>query len=137
MKHALLLASLLSLTLSGCATLSGQGDQTARLEKRVAEQMDAFVANDHDKAYRYMTPGFRDKYSVAGFSAQFAGMYDLQSYEILRSECEQERCTVSVNRMQKLPAYVALSAHAEPFTYPMLTKQTWLLIKGKWYHYKK
>lgn len=136
MKPTLLLATLLGLTLGGCVTLLDLGNQTTQLEKRVTEQMDAFLAHDYEKAYRYMTPGFRDKYSIDGFRAQFVGMYDLQSYEVLQNECEEERCIVKVNRMQKMPAHIAASTHSEAFTYPMLTKQTWLRIKGKWYHYK-
>lgn len=135
MKSLVALPAALLLLLSGCAALSGKPAQEV-VEQRATEQMNAFLAKDYEKAFTYMTPSYQAERKVHGFSADFARLVDLVAFDIRRTECAEERCTLTINRTQKMPAMVMPDLD-EDFTFTAATKQTWIKVKGQWYHYKE
>lgn len=135
MKPSVVLPAALLLLLSGCASLPGKSAQEL-VEQRATEQMNAFLALDYDKAYTYMTPNYRAERNIHGFGTDFAGLVDLVAFDIRRADCEQERCTLTVSRTQKLPTMV-MPNEEENFTFKVATQQIWIKIKGQWYHYQE
>lgn len=135
MKSLVALPVALLLLLSGCAALSSKPAQEI-VEQRATEQMNAFLALDYEKAFTYMTPNYQAERKIHGFGSDFAGLVDLLAFEIRRIDCEEERCTLTVSRTQKLPATVRLPGQ-DDFPFKTATQQTWIKVKGQWYHYKR
>ena len=134
----LLPATLLALItgLSGCASMSGKSDNE-RVEQRATEQMNAFLAKDYPKALTYMTPGYQQTRQLYGFGADFACLVDMVDFTITGSQCQEDRCEVSVTRKQKMPGFVTGGdVNPDKFTFNASTKRVWVRTKGKWYHYK-
>lgn len=128
---------LAALVLTGCSLSGNTLPVEQQVEKRVSEQMNAFINEEYEKAYSYMSPGYREKKSFPEFGSDFAGMVDLLEFEILSVDCQEERCQVSVKRKQNMPDFIAETTSGEPFPFIVVTKQTWVFNKGQWYHYKR
>lgn len=126
------------LLLFGCSSLQPGRSHEERVTQRAHQQMTAFLEKDYQTAYTYMSPGYKDTHTLHRFASDFSGMVDLQGFSIEKAECESEtRCTVTINRQQKAFAGLLGSTSERPVILPMAGQQTWILVKGKWYHYKR
>lgn len=128
---------LAALVLTGCSLLGHKLPVEQQVEKRVSEQMNAFINEEYEKAYSYMSPGYREKKTFVEFGNDFAGMVDLVDFEVVSVECAEERCEVSLKRTQNMPDFIAETTSGEPFPFVVVTKQIWVSNKGQWYHYKR
>ncbi len=121
---------------SGCASLGVSRPAEVVVEQRANQYMNAFLANDFRKAYTFMTPGYRDTHTYEIFASDHIGMVDLVSFEVTAVVCEEDRCDVTIDRKQKALQGV-LGSSKKPMVLPMVTRQVWMLVDGKWYRYKR
>ena len=137
MKIKLLAACSAFLLLTGCAGLQLTGTPEERVAKRAEAQMNAFLQKDYEQAYTYMSPGYRNTHSLHRFASDFTGMANLQGFDIGQVECESEvRCEAVIHRQQKAPPGI-LGTSNRPMILPLTSRQTWVLVNGTWYHYKR
>ena len=96
------------LAVAGCAGLQSDTDEPPELvvRKLSTQRWQALLARDFDKAYSFSTPGYRKLRSLEYFKTNRQGApVKWLSAEILRVECEKERCktVVQVESKPTLP----------------------------------
>ena len=119
------LAALL-LVLAGCADNASPDN----VDRRSVERWNYLIAHQAEKAYGYLTPGFRatqprDSYATAMNNRPV----QWKSVRFNHKECDAERCMVAVNvKFQiKIPGAGSMTEAAS------IQNETWVLVKGKWY----
>lgn len=119
------LAALL-LVLAGCADNASPDN----VDRRSVERWNYLIAHQAEKAYDYLTPGFRatqprDIYAAAMNTRPV----QWTSVKFNHKECDAERCTVGVD----VTYSITLPHFGRPTEGSRLQTETWIRIKGAWY----
>ena len=122
---AFALAALL-LVIAGCADKASPDN----VDRRSVERWNFLIAHQAEKAYDYLTPGFRatqprDTYATAMNNRAVAW----KSVKFNGKECDADRCKVrlDVTYLVKLPGL------SKPTASTSSQGETWILVKGAWY----
>lgn len=122
------LAAGLAALLFGCA---GLGVDNRPAEQIVAERAqawaDALLADDHESAYAFTSPGYRQFASADKYHARVAGTARWETAEIGRVTCEESACDVRV--VVEYPGYKGTVDVRRPRDY------RWVLSEGQWWLY--
>jgi hypothetical protein len=123
---AFALAALL-LVLAGCADKANPDN----VDRRSVERWNYLIAHQAEKAYDYLTPGFRatqprDAYA----SAMNTRPVQWKSVKFIGKECDADRCKVrlDVTYAIKMPTSAAALTEASH-----IQTETWILVNGGWY----
>lgn len=96
-----------ALAVAGCAGLQSVDESPELVVRKLSVQRwQALLARDFDKAYSFTTPGYRQLRTLEYFKANRQGApVKWLSAEVLRVECEKERCktVVQVESKPTLP----------------------------------
>ena len=135
-----LFASALVLGLSACATLTPSTPEDT-VTKRSTQRMAALQKSDFQRAYEFMSPGYRATNSVRFFEADHVGLSMVKAFEVVDARCEEERCRVGLNVRFNLEDIGGM-AGMRPTEGPrgeteMYFQENWVLINGKWWVSKK
>ena len=121
----LALAALL-LSLAGCADKANPDN----VDRRSVERWNDLIAHQADKAYDYLTPGFRATQTRENYAASMNNRpVQWKGATFKSKKCDADRCSVSMDVTYALTlpglskATQATSTQAE----------TWILTKGEWY----
>jgi hypothetical protein len=121
-----MLALLLAGVLSGCT----RGSNETPPEQRALERWNFLIAHQADKAYDYLTPGYRETVTREKYAnlmnhrpTQWKGV----SYT--RKECEADRCSIYLAVSYEQPM-----GGGNPVSAVSPQKETWLRLGGVWYH---
>lgn len=125
---ALLLASL-ALGLGACSVLQPKTD-SQQVEARSQKRMDLIMAGKTEKAYEYMTPGYRATNGVPRFRADFAaGASRFIESNVSSSSCEEDVCTVKV----AIKYNHVSSIGSKPIPIERSTEERWIRIDNQWW----
>lgn len=119
------------LALGGCTAFSPATPEQA-VQKRADAYWQARVAGQMKKAYEFSTPSYRQLRTETQFIAQFGAGASIESAEINKVECEQEKCSVQVKIGVK-PAIAGLNLGAVP----AFVNETWVLEDNNWWRYQE
>ena len=127
---ACLAGALLALALAGCADKANPDN----VDTRSVERWNFLIAHQAEKAYDYLSPGFRqtqkrDDYATAmnNRPLQWKGV------TFNRKECEEDRCTVylDVAYALKMPGGGGVIDSTST------QSETWIRVDGEWYFLPK
>jgi len=150
---ALTLAGLLAATLlTACDPLQGppppsdKAATEAYVQKRAEARWAALGADQWDQAYAFNTPGSRSLMSLEQFKARY-GKRAWSDPRIERTECQQDRCTVTLS-VHFLPPQGGGGSGAKPATsgkaptdqtsaYRAGITEEWILTQGEWWRVER
>jgi hypothetical protein len=123
----LALAALLLGSLSGCANKASPDN----IDRRAVERWNYLVAHQAEKAYDYLTPGFRLTQTREAYAAAMNNRpvrWDAAKFK--QKTCESERCKVDMDVTFSL--MVPGSHKWTPAT--STQSETWILSNGEWFY---
>ena len=128
-KLAGALALLLALT--GCVDKANPDN----VDTRSVERWNALIAHQAEKAYDYLTPGFRATQTREAYAAAMNNRpVQWKSVKFDRKECEEDRCTVHLNVAYELTAGTGALRKMESTN---TQSETWIVTQGEWYFLPK
>jgi|LSQX01.1.fsa_nt_gb hypothetical protein len=121
------------LLLSGCAISGSSAEETVAL--RAEQRMRALQELNFDKAYNYMSPGYKNAKDLERFKRDFAGANTLQSFYVGDVSCEEQVCQVMVIARYKI-ALTGRGQIGKTTEIERGSSQTWILHDGIWWYAK-
>ena len=124
-------ACVLSFTLVGCASLQPAPEETVR--KLAIQRWQALLAGKFDQAYEFATPAFRKLRTVDFYRANRSAVpVKWVSAEVLRVDCEPQRCSVKIKLISKpiMPGFNKLNLETS-------LDEVWILEDGQWWMFEK
>ena len=124
------------LGVSACAVIEPKAEEHvfALAEQRQA----ALLKHEFDKAYQYMSPGYRQLNSLEQFTTKNMGVYAWESSNVLNSECEEDICKVNV-AIEYDSARMFNTGRkpvAEKRIISRVNIETWIKLDNKWWFSK-
>lgn len=117
----------LLLALAGCVD-KGNPDT---IDTRSVERWNHLIAHQAEKAYDYLTPGFRSTQSRETYaSAMNSRPVQWKEAKFKSKECDAERCKVQVDVTYSL---LMPGAGNQPGGGTRTQTETWLLVDGEWF----
>ena len=128
---ALAAAALFALALAGCADKANPDN----VDRRSVERWNHLIAHEAEKAYDYLTPGFRETQTREVYATAMNNRpMQWKSATFKRKECEEDRCTVYVDVAYalKMPGGMAGTVSSTS-----TQTETWIRVDGEWYFLPK
>jgi len=129
-NSARLAAALLALGLAGCADKANDSN----VDRRAVERWNFLIARQSEKAYDYLTPGYRQTKTREDYATAMNNRpLQWKNVAFNRKDCEDDRCTVylDVSYTLKMPG----SAGSVDTTSSQ--SETWIRVDGEWYFLPK
>ncbi len=121
----------LLLVLAGCAD-KGNPDN---VDRRAIERWNYLIAHQAEKAYDYLTPGFRATQTREAYATAMNNRpLQWKNVTFNRKECEEDRCTVYVDVAYELKMG---AGPARSIDSKSTQSETWIRVKGNWYFLPK
>ena len=105
------------------------------VDRRAVERWNHLIAHEGEKAYDYLTPGFRATQTREAYAAAMNGRpLQWKSAKFNHKECEEDRCTayVDVAYTLKMPGGATSSVDSTS-----TLSETWIRVDGEWYFLPK
>lgn len=119
----------LALLASACSTYQTKTDEQV-VEGKALERLKYLDALDFEKAYQFMTPGYREVKDLEAFRFDFGGSKDILSYKLHSLSCADDQCIVLMDveydRSKQLKGLKVVRTN----------KETWIRVDGKWWFAK-
>jgi hypothetical protein len=124
---AVALAALLLGSLAGCANKASPDN----IDRRVVERWNYLVARQAEKAYDYLTPGYRLTQTREAYAAAMNNRpvrWDAAKFK--QKTCESQRCKVDVD-----VTFSMMVPGSHKWTPATSTQsETWILSNGEWFY---
>lgn len=119
----------LTLAIAGCAFdgMRGRAPEDV-VRDRATERLEAFVKGDFERSYGLTTPSYRKVRNLESYRRGFGAQAAWQKAEVLRVNCEPERCKVAIAVNVK-----PLARGKFGDTITVQFEETWLLEDGNWW----
>ncbi|NLD15328.1 MAG: hypothetical protein GX665_09625 [Gammaproteobacteria bacterium] len=131
--------AMMALLLSACSALSPKTDEE-QVMRRSEQRMQAFQKMDFDKAYSFMSPGYRSANSIRHFEADHIGLPAAKEFKVLSAECEEDRCEVMVELWFEMGQVLGMAGAKADAGQAVLTdmvfREVWVRLDGKWWALK-
>lgn len=124
---ALLTLGACVLAIAGCVDKSNPDT----IDKRSVERWNYLIAHEAEKAYDYLTPGFRATQAREAYAkAMNSRPVQWKAAKFKSKKCESDRCqvVVDVTYEVRMPGNVT-----RPVEGTRSQNETWLLVDGAWY----
>lgn len=123
----------LAAALTACAPQSQatKKDDGALVEQRAVERWNLLIAHQAEKAYDYLTPGYRQTITREKYAEQKNDVaMRWKSAKVAGRKCDGDSCTVTVlvDVQVKMPGVGQAQSTAMP------TEERWLRIDRNWYY---
>ena len=132
LKFAATLALAITLlALTGCADKANPNN----VDRRSVERWNFLIAHQAEKAYDYLTPGFRATQTRETYATAMNNRpLQWKSAKFNHKECEEDRCTVTLD-----VAYALRMGGSPVGTIDSTSSQgeTWIRLDGDWYFLPK
>jgi len=127
MSAALALAFMLLGGLAGCADKASPDN----IDRRAVERWNYLVAHQAEKAYDYLTPGYRQTQTREAYAAAMNNRpvrWDAAKFK--QKTCESQRCKVDVD-----VTFSMMVPGSHKWTPATSTQsETWILSNGEWFY---
>jgi len=124
---ALALAAMLLGGLAGCADKASPDN----IDRRAVERWNYLVAHQAEKAYDYLTPGYRQTQTREAYATAMNNRpvrWDAAKFK--QKTCESERCKVDVD-----VTFSMMVPGSHKWTPATSTQsETWILSNGEWFY---
>lgn len=125
-----LVALLMLLVVAGCAAQTAVEQTPEELVgQRAQERRDALMAGDVEKAYSYLTPGYRASNSLRRYQARLGGAVNWTDASVRSVSCQEDACTVTV-----LLSYRVAVPRMEAYDSQRPIEESWVRVDGQWWH---
>jgi hypothetical protein len=124
-----------TLLFSACSMLPTKTD-TDIVESRSALRLEALKKLDFEKAYTYMSPGYRSIKGLDRFKLENAGAVNLLDFQVQPAECVEDTCQVLVNSNYKITIVSPGFSVKKPLNIERASKETWIRTDGQWWFVK-
>lgn len=122
--------ALSALALAGCADKANPDN----VDKRSVDRWNFLIAHQAEKAYDYLTPGYRQTRTREDYaSAMNNRPLQWKSVAFNRKECEDDRCTVYIDVAYTLK----MPGSAGAIDTTSTQSETWIRVDGEWYFLPK
>lgn len=129
LTRALALAAALVL-LAACTTGGVKKDDTAEVEQRAVQRWEYLIAHEAEKAYDYLTPGYRQTITRDAYAATMNHRpVQWASVNYVDRKCESDRCSVTLNVRYSLE----MAGMGRPAESSSPQTETWIRTRGTWY----
>ncbi len=120
-------ASIVLLALAGCVDKANPDN----VDTRSVERWNFLIAHQAEKAYDYLSPGFRSTRSRETYAAAMNSRpVQWKAVKFNSKECDAERCKVRVDVTYSLALPGLAGKSAETTS---TQSETWILMDGEWY----
>jgi len=117
----------LAVLLSGCVDKASPDN----VDKRAVERWNYLIAHQAEKAYDYLTPGFRSTITREDYAGAMNNRpVQWSSAEFKSKECDQERCLAQVDVTYSV---TMPGTGGKPVTGTRTQQETWLFVDGEWF----
>lgn len=114
-------------TVGGCVDKSNPD----MVDKRSVERWNLLVAHEAEKAYDYLTPGYRATQTRENYAAAMNNRPVQWTGATFKDKtCDGDRCKVEVNIRYSLAMPGATSRKTESES---VQAETWIRVNGEWY----
>lgn len=124
-----------TLLFSACSMLPTKTD-TDIVESRSALRLEALKKLDFEKAYTYMSPGYRSVKDLNRFKLENAGAVNLLDFNVQSTECVADTCHVLVASDYKITMVGRGFSVKNPLVIDRVSKETWIRTDGQWWFVK-
>lgn len=121
--------------LSACAVMQPKTDEEV-VERRSASRLEALKKLDFEKAYTYMSPGYRSIKALDRFKLDYAGAVNMLDFNVNSVECSLDTCSVLVASDYKVAIVGRGFSVKKPLVIDRVNKETWIRTEGKWWFVK-
>lgn len=135
-KRIIFLIAMLSI--SACAVLQPKTDEEQVLYL-AQQRQNALLGQDYAKAYKYMSPGYRQLNTLQQFNSRYAGAHSWESADVYKTLCEEEICTAYVKVKFDAGALMGgggRGALSKKNLLDRVTQETWVKLDNKWWFSK-
>lgn len=129
--HVVGLCAAALLALAGCATTTQSPEETVR--QLATQRWQAVLAEQFDRAYEFTNPAYRKlKTKEQYIAASRAAAVKWTSAEVVRVECEAQKCQVAIQTTSQLrmPSF-----YKAPLASGL--DETWVLEDNRWWKLEK
>lgn len=120
---------------SACSVLPKKTD-VEMVENRSALRLEALKKLDFEKAYTYMSPGYRSLKGLDRFKLDYAGAVNLLDFNVQSAECAGDTCQVLVVSDYKVALAGRGFSVKKPLVIDRASKETWIRTDGEWWFVK-
>jgi hypothetical protein len=122
---------LISLVIAGCVDKANPDN----VDKRSTERWNYLAAHQADKAYDYLSPGFRSTQTRESYAASMNSRpVQWKGGKFKSKECDAERCKVEIDVTYSV---VMPGVGGKPVESTSVQSETWLLVDGEWFFLPK
>ena len=116
--------------LAGCGGIAEQQTPEERVADRAQERRMAMIDGDFEKAYEYLSPGYRANTSLNAWKGRFGGAVNWTDAEVRSVECEDDdACTATVLLSYRVSMPQGGDREGRrPFD------EQWVRSEGEWWH---
>jgi hypothetical protein len=116
--------------LAACGT-AVKKDDGAAVEARAVERWNYLIAHQAEKAYDYLTPGYRQTITREKYAAQKNDVaVKWKGAHVTGRNCEADTCTVMV----MIDALVPMPGLSQDHPTSLPTEEHWVKVSGNWYY---
>ncbi|NKI35080.1 hypothetical protein HFP89_07865 [Wenzhouxiangella sp. XN79A] len=139
MRYSILFILIAGLSLVGCSPSDPPSEPAAEAApstdeavlQRAQGRWNALISGDHETAYGYYTPGFREQMPLVDFTIDMRSRpVQWVAAEALSSSCDGDRCVVEIDleyRVPSAPAQMSGMGNRRPI------EETWIRIDDTWW----
>ena len=122
--------ALAALALAGCGA-AVKKDDGAAVEARAAERWNLLIAHQAEKAYDYLTPGFRQTITREKYASDKNDVaLRWKSAKVSGHSCDADACTVTV----MIDAQVRMPGIGQAQSTTMPSEERWVRVDRNWYY---
>lgn len=123
-------AALAVLSLAGCGSAIKKDDGAA-VEARATERWNLLIAHQAEKAYDYLTPGFRQTITREKYASDKNDVaLRWKSAKVSGHSCDADACTVTV----MIEAQVRMPGIGQAQATTMPSEERWVRVDRNWYY---
>ena len=121
--------------MSGCSAIQPKTDEQ-RVIALAEQRQAAFLDKDFEKAYKYMSPGYRSLKGLDRFKLENAGAVNLLGFNVQSADCTEDTCRVLVIGDYKITLAGRGFSTKKPLIIDRASTETWIRTDGKWWFVK-